>query len=38
VRSFIARSPSHRPQNGAAALAALREVEALKPQKQLYFR
>lgn len=38
VMGFLAKNPAARPQDGAAALELLKEVEALKPQKQLYWK
>lgn len=38
VMRMIAKNPSERPQDGAVAYAALREIEALKPQKQLHLK
>lgn len=38
VMGFLAKNPAARPKDGAAALDVLREIEALKPQKQLHWR
>jgi|GEM_PF-2918208 len=38
VMRMISKMPSGRPQDGAEALAALEEIERLKPQKQLWVK